>query len=375
MSFDVMITGAGAVGAHAVEYLARRPEITRICLIDRDGPRAEGIAWRATLGALQEGRHVRIEAHGLDLGDSAALAEVIARTRPRALFHAATMISVPEMARGLPPEVFERIRSAGMGGFLAAHLALGLSVQKALGLAGHSCSLITAPFPDFANQVLTRTAGVSGGPKPLTGIGNVDNMAAELQAMVAQHMGVSALSVRPMIMAHHSVAEWFQRSGNAGAAPWLARVLVEGCDVTDTLDLNALMAESARRIRQVPQESRTAASGVKTVLAALRDDGSYQHGAGPDGKPGGWPIRVWADRVEVLPVPGLDPQAALDTAHAGQLKGGIAEIKDDGTLIATDICAAAVREEFGVDVARLSPGDIPQAAAALRAALSRRIAA
>lgn len=372
---DVLVTGAGAVGSFAVEYLARRPEVRSIALVDRDGARAEGIAWRATLGALQEGRHVRIEPLALDLTDTFALAEAVARWMPRVVFHAATLITVPEMARGLPPEVFETVRAKGMAGFLAAHLALGLSVQKALGQAAPGAALITAPFPDFTNQVLSRTAGPGSGPAPLTGIGNVDNMACELQAIVAQKLGVSALDVRPMIIAHHSVAEWFQRSGSAGAVPWQVRVFVDGRDLSGQLDLTALMAESSARIRAVPQESRTAASGVKAVLAALRDDGSFLHGAGPAGLPGGWPIRLWHDRVEVLDLPGLDMEQGLQTALAGQRKGGIETIAPDGTLVATEACATMMRALFDVDVARLSPAQIPQTAQALRAALSAKIAA
>ncbi|WP_171060722.1 NAD-dependent epimerase/dehydratase family protein [Poseidonocella sp. HB161398] len=370
MTIDVLVTGAGAVGGHAVEFLARRPEIARIAVIDRDADRAKGVAWRATLGALQEGKHVRIEGIGLDLADRDATAELLARLAPRAVFHAATLVTVPEMARGLKPAEFQRVREDGMGGFLAAHLVLGLSLQAAMAQTGLRPAFLTAPFPDFANQVLART-----GPAPLTGIGNVDNMAAELQAIAAEHLGVSALSVTPLIVAHHSVAEWFQRAGSAGAAPWHARVLAEGRDVTAALDLDALMAESSARIRPVPQESRTAASGVKAVLAALRDDGSFLHGAGPAGRPGGWPIRLWKDRVEVLPVPGFDEAEGLAMALAGQRKGGIAGIEPDGTLIATETCAAMMRDLFGVDVARLAPGDIAEAGMALRAALSAKLAA
>ncbi|QQA41974.1 NAD-dependent epimerase/dehydratase family protein [Pelagovum pacificum] len=367
---DVLVTGAGAVGGYAVEFLARRPEVRSIVILDRDGDRATGVAWRATLGALQEGKHVSINGVAVDLADRDATAEVIARFAPRVIFHAATLITVPEMARGLPPDDFARVRASGMAGFLAAHLVLGLSVQAAIAETSLNTSLITAPFPDFANQVLART-----GHAPLTGIGNVDNMAAELQAAVARKLGISALSVQPLIVAHHSVAEWFQRSGSAGAAPWHARVSVDGVDISEQLDLDGLMAESSARIRPVPQESRTAASGVKAVLAALRDDGTFLHGAGPAGLPGGWPIRLWADRVEVLPVPGIDRQAGIETALAGQRKGGIEQIEEDGTLIATETCAAMMSDLFGVDVSRITPAEIPETAMALRRALSARIAA
>jgi hypothetical protein len=366
--FDVLVTGGGAVGGHAVEFLARRPEVRRIAVIDLNAAVAAGIAWRARLGALQERCDVIVEGFALDLANLAAAQELIHRIRPRVVLHAATMLTVPEMARGLKPETFARVRADGMGGFLAAHICLALKVQAVLAEMSPRPPLITAPFPDFTNQVLARI-----GPAPITGIGNVDNMACELQAMVAEALDVSALDVRPMIVAHHSVGEWFQRSGSAGEARWFARVFVDGADVSERFDLTALMAESARRIRGVNQEARTAASAVKAVLAVLRDEGCYLHSAGPLGRAGGWPARLWADRLELVPVPGLDEGEAARINLAGQRAGGIEAIADDGTLVYTERCAKMMRDLFAVELDRLAPSAIESTANALRAALTRRI--
>lgn len=365
---DVLVTGAGAVGGHAVEFLARRSEIRRIAVIDLNPQAAAGVAWRARLGALQERSDVIVEGYGLDLADESAAEALIHRLRPRVVFHAATMLTVPEMARGLKPETFARVRADGMGGFLAAHICLAMKVQAVLARLSPRPPMITAPFPDFTNQVLARV-----GPAPITGIGNVDNMAAELQAMVAETLDVSALDVRPMIVAHHSVGEWFQRSGSAGDAPWFAKVFVDGADVTDRIDASALMAESARRIRGVSQEQRTAASGVKAVLAILRDEGIYLHSAGPLGRAGGWPARLFANRLELVPVPGLDEAKAAAINLAGQRAGGVEAIEADGTIVYTERCSAMMRDLFGIPLDRLAPGDIEKTARALRAALTDRI--
>ncbi|MDQ0390475.1 hypothetical protein [Labrys monachus] len=367
---DVLVTGAGAVGGHAVEFLARRPEIRRLAVADIRADLAGGIAWRARLGALQEDRNVSVEAFGVDLSDPEATAALVRRLRPRVVLHAATLLTVPEMARGLKPEDFARVRADGMGGFLAAHILLAKTVQAALDGLEAKVPMVTAPFPDFTNQVLARI-----GTAPITGIGNVDNIACEIQAIVAEKMAVSSRDVMPMIVAHHSVGEWFQRSGSAGEAPWFARVFVDGRDVSGNFDLAALMAESAARIRPVPQEQRTAASGVKAVLAVLRDEGRYLHSAGPLGRAGGWPARLWADRLELVDVPGLDPAKAHAINEAGQRAGGIEAVEADGTLVATARCREMMRDLFGVDVARVTPAGIEGTARALRAALSRRIAA
>ena len=230
--------------------------------------------------------------------------------------------------------------------------------------------------PCLAQRIaLISVSGTLALDAPITGIGNVDNMACELQAMVADKLGISALSVTPMIVAHHSVAEWFQRSGSAGAAPWFARIVVSGIDRTDEFDVNALMAESARRIRGVPQEQRTAASGVKAVLAVLRDDGTYLHSAGALGGPLGTPARLWADRLEIIKVPGVDDDEALAIALAGQRKGGVEAIEADGTIVATERCRMMMQDLFGIDFARVTPDRIEPTARALRAALTRAIQA
>lgn len=366
MSFDVLVTGAGAVGGNAVEFLARRPEVRSIALLDINADVAQGIAWRATLGALQEGKHVRIEGFGVDLMDQAEANALIERISPRVVFHTATLLTVPEMHRGLPQDVFERVRADGMAGFLSAHLVLGIKVQTALARLTPCPPLVMASFPDFTNQVLQKL-----GQGPRVGIGNVDNLACELQAMVAQKLGIAARDVTPMVVAHHSVAEWFQRSGSAGSAPWFVRIVVSGIDRSAEFDFDALMSESARRIRGVPQEQRTAASGVKAVLAILRDDGTYVHAAGALGGPVGMPARLWADRLEPIAVPGCDPNEAMRIALAGQRKGGVEAIEDDGTIVATERCATMMRELFDVDVARVRPADIETTARALRAALTR----
>ncbi|WP_201833194.1 NAD-dependent epimerase/dehydratase family protein [Microvirga zambiensis] len=367
--FDVLVTGAGAVGGHAVEFLVRRPEVRRIAVVDVRADVAAGVAWRARLGALQEGREVTVQGFGLDLSDADATRALLERLQPRVVFHTATLLTVPEMARGLTPDVFARVRADGMGGFLCGHLLLAVTLQKELARLSPRPPMITAPFPDFTNQVLAKL-----GPAPITGIGNVDNMACELQAIVSEKLDVAARDVTPMIVAHHSVGEWFQRSGSAGEAPWFARVYVDGKDVSEKFDLAALMAESAARIRPVPQEQRTAASGVKAVLAVLRDNGCYLHSAGPLGRAGGWPARLWADRLELVDVPGLDLQRAFDINMAGQRAGGIETIEADGTLVATERCRTMMEELFGVDVGRVAPDRIASTARALRQALSSRIA-
>ena len=369
MSFDVVVTGAGVVGALAVEFLARRPEIRSICVTDIDGKRAAGAAWRARVGAYQEGYDCRVEARTIDLSNVEAASETLAALKPGVVFHTATIVTVPEMAKGLSPEDFERVRRDGMAGFVPAHAYLAINLQAALRNVSPCPRVVMAPFPDFTIPILSHL-----GDAPLTGIGNVDNIASALACIVAEDFGVPGSEVLPTVVAHHAVSEWFSRTGTADKAPWFARVSIAGEDVTDRLDLNALMARTTARLRGQSNESRVASSAVRAILAILRDEGAYFHSAGANGLPGGWPVRLFADRAELVEIPGLGFDEALAINVAGQRASGLESIEDDGTLVYSETCSAMMDELFEVKLGTVAAADIAPLALEIRRCLSRRIA-
>ncbi len=370
MANDILVIGAGAVGAYVVEFLARRRDVRGVVVIDSRPGLAEGVAWRARLGALQEGTDARMQGLTVDAADVDAVEEAVRAHAPRVVLHTATILTVRELAERLRPETFARIRATGMAGFLPAHLFLGLRVQKALERISPRPWLVTAPFPDFTNQILARC-----GAAPVTGIGNVDNMASELQAMAATALGVPPAETNVMVVASHTTAESFQRDGVAGAGLWHARVSCAGADVTDQLDIAALMKESAGRMKGVLIEARVASSAIKIALGLIAGDGRLVHGAGPLGLPGGWPLRLFAGGAEIVLPPTIDHAEALAINIEGQRLGGLSEVTSDGTMVLEPRVTAMMREEFGLQLDVIPLADIEDIALALRAALDRRVAA
>ena len=370
MGNDILVIGAGAVGAYVVEFLARRKDVRGVVVVDSRPGLAEGVAWRARLGALQEGIDARVQGWKVDAAEVDAVEETVRDCSPGVVLHTATILTVRELAQRLPPDTFARIRATGMAGFLPAHLYLGLRVQKALDRISPRPLLVTVPFPDFTNQILARC-----GPAPVTGIGNVDNVASELQAMAASTLGVPPAEATVMVVASHTTAESFQRKGAAGAGRCHARVFCAGTDVTDQLDIANLMRESARRMQAVLIEARVASSAIKIALGLVAGDGRLVHGAGPLGLPGGWPLRLSAGEPEIALPPTIDHAGALAINIEGQRLGGLTEVASDGTMILEPRVTTMMREEFGVQLDAIPVDDIEDTALALRAALDRRVAA
>ncbi len=369
MASDVLVIGAGAVGAYVVEFLARRRDVRGVAVVDSRPGLAEGVAWRARLGALQEGIDAHVQGWEADAADVDAIEETVRACKPRVVLHTATILTVRELAQRLRAETFARIRATGMAGFLPAQLYLGLRVQKALERLSPRPLLVTMPFPDFTNQILA-----SCGTAPVTGIGNVDNLASELQAMAAVSLGISPLKTTAMVVASHTTAESFQRDGAAGAGRWYARVFAAGVDVTDKLDIDALMKESARRMQSVLIEARVASSAIKIVLGLIVGEGKLVHGAGPLGLPGGWPLRLSPGGPEIVLPPTIDHATALAINLEGQRLGGLAEVTPEGTMVLEPSITTMMHDEFGLRLDAVPIDVIEETALALRAALDRRIA-
>jgi hypothetical protein len=341
---DVLAIGIGAVGEWAVEFLARTADIRSIAIADVNAKRGEAIAMRASIGALHEGYAPRLSFHELDVSNVDATASLIRQLRPRIILHMATLLSIPTMAARLPPELFSRFREAGFAALLPLHLFLTLRLMQAVRQVKDPPDVISAPFPDFVNPALG-TLGLA----PLAGFGNVDNIAGMARVVVARAWNVDPRDVHLYFIASHSVSESFTRTGSPGRAPYHFRVYVSGIDITEEVQIEKLLEDGYRRLQGAPTVARTAASGVKSVLSILREDHAHTHAPGPNGLPGGYPVRLSVHKAEVLLPPDLTLQEAVRINEAGLQVGGIDQIDPDGTIHCAEMAVELIRELLGYD--------------------------
>lgn len=115
-----------------------------------------------------------------------------------------------------------------------------------------------------------------------------------------------------------------------------------------------------------------AASGVKNALALLRDTGLLTHSNGPQGLPGGYPVRLSAAGAEVYLPDGITLEEAVAINEGGQRSDGIEQIEDDGTVVYTDKAVQIVKEILGYDLAPLQFDDCDERAEELIACFKAR---
>lgn len=341
---DVLLIGIGAVGEWALEFLARTPEIHTITVADANTRRGEAIALRASVGALHAGYAPRLSFHELDLSNVDATASLIRQLRPRVILHTAALLSVPTMAARLGPELFQRLREAGFGSFLPLHLFLTLRLMQAVRQVEEPPDVIDAPFPDFVNPALN-TVGLA----PLAGCGNADLISGLARLLVARARNVDPHDVHIYYIASHSVNESFLRTASPGRAPYYLRVYISGIDATKEVQAEDLLADAAKRMYGIPTESHPASSGVKMIVSLLRGDRAHIHAPGPNGLPGGYPVRLSPGKAEVLLPPGLSLEEAVRMNWIGLQVGGIEGIAPDGTVYCTEEAVAFMHDVVGYD--------------------------
>jgi hypothetical protein len=365
---DVLVTGVGAVGAYAVEFLARTPGLNRVVALDVNADAAAGVAIRAEAGAAMEGHTVRVEGYGADLRNVDATAALIAEFQPKAVLHIATLLPIGRMAKELDPAVFTKLRQAGFGTWMPVNALLSLQLVRAIEAAGTDTAFIDIPFPDFINPVLSRM-----GFDVLAGGGNVDNLVGQLRVGIARSRGISVDRVRVALVAPHAVAESFQREHSSSGWQYIARAFVDDVDVTESTDIEGILGSTSAVIEHVALDSRVASSGVAMATAVAKGETAYVHAAGPQGLVGGYPVSLSASGTEILLPDGVTLDEAVAVNEAGLVAGGIESIGADGTIVFTDNAVATMSELFGVTHATVDPSSIDEHAAELVSAYRRYI--
>jgi hypothetical protein len=342
----IMIMGIGDLGGHVLEMLARSPGSRRIIAADINedwGYRKTNIAG---FGASQMGYYPELEFVKVDLFNIDQTAELIATYKPEIIYSAVSMQSW-WVINTLPKEVFEELDIARFGPWLPMHLTLVHKLMQAVNQTGLDIKVINSAFPDAVNPILGKV-----GLAPTIGIGNVANPVPAIRNSIAYQLQRPVKDVTVFFFAQHYVSHYLPRFGTMGGAPYYLKALVDGEDVTDTLDLNEVFSDIPNRFRRSggrDGQILTASSAVGITLAMESDSGDIMHAPGPNGLPGGYPVQVNKEGGRVILPKGLTMEEAVRINEEGQRYDGIDRIEPDGTVHYAEKSVAIMKEMVGYE--------------------------
>lgn len=346
-----MLVGLGDLGSVLLELLAREEQIGRIVVASRNARRGVARCNLARLGATAQGCSPSIRFTPLDINNRETIIEIVRREAPDIILTTATMQTwwLPDL---LPPEQAARIKSAGFGVWLPVHLTLTLKLMEALRDLAYSGVTLVAPFPDVVNCILGRLDLT-----PTCGLGNLDEIVPKVRILAAERLGAPIEAVHVFLVAHHALQPVAFGEPSKDLPPHYLRIEHDGQDVTAEVDGEALLLAPYPVPPGPVIHFLTAGCSVRLIRAFLSRRRVLTHVPGPKGLPGGYPVIVSREGVNLAPIEGVTLEEAIAINEASNRFDGIENIEADGTVVFCSEAVALMRAELGYDCKRLPPGE------------------
>jgi len=353
----IILVGVGNVGQHLLEFAARENDEFEWIVADINEEKARWACNNAEIGAAHHGQHPKFHPMKIDLFEIEKTTELIQRERPAAIVNC-TVLHTWHLIRQLPKDLYAKISSAGLGAWLPCQLTLGMNLAQAIKDSGLSPYYINSSLSCITNPVLGKI-----GLAPTIGIGNVDLIAPAILTYIAQKTGVPRYNIETYLVCHHQHWVYPREAGYKPGAPYFLKIMIAGEDVTKQFDTDKVMYEAVKLYPPgIDFTTVSASSALKNLKAMVFNQGLRTHSPGPNGLPGGYPVRLSAKGAEIV----LPPEIALEEAIKMNEKSGrldsIEEIQNDGTVVFTDYAYNIMKETLGFDCRSFQPSEAKELA-------------
>ena len=353
----ILLVGVGDVGSHLLEFVSRDGSNFEWIVGDINEKRAYWVCNNAEIGAVHHGMDPKFYPMKIDLFDIDTTAELIHKEKPTAVINC-SVLHTWHLIRKLPDKVYAKISSAGLGAWLPCQLTLGMNLAQAIKNSGVSPFYINTSLSCLTNPVLGKI-----GLAPTIGIGNVDLIAPAILTYVNRKTGVPKSNIEIYLVCHHQHWVYPREAGYKPGAPYFLKIMIENEDVTRQFNADEVMYDSVKLYPPgIGFTTVSASSTLKNLKAMVNDEGLRTHSPGPNGLPGGYPVKLNAEGAEVvLPSEITLEEAVRMNEESGQLDG-IKEIKDDGTVVFADYSYEIMKEIMGFDCKSFKPSESKECA-------------
>lgn len=343
MAGGIFIIGLGALGTSVLQQLAHTPGVSKIVAADIDEKRGKEIVDNTISGAAISDFYPDIQFVKIDLFDIKGTTELLKEVEPNLILNATALASwwFPHL---LPIGIGRKVLEAGIGPWIPCHLTLTYKLMQAVKKSGLDIPVANASYNDAVAPILSKV-----GLTPTVGGGNLDLLVPKIKMVVSEKLKVPMREVTVFLLAHHAVFT------SVGEAPFRYKILVRDKNVTDKFTVEEIRRAIPPHYRieerwvGAPLQYDIAASFVKNMLAVYFDTNELSHAPGPQGLPGGFPVRINAKGVEVVLPEELTLDNAIKINEEAARFDGIEKIKDDGTTVLTDKAAELIKEALGYD--------------------------
>lgn len=341
MSSSILLIGLGALGSAILRELVKIRGLT-VYAADVEEERGREVVDLIVSGAVNSGYKPKVKFLKVDLREVDGTAELLREFEPKVICNATALVSwwYPHV---LPDELAVKVAKLGPGPWTPGHLALTYRLMKAVRRSGIETRVLNASYNDVVSPALAKV-----GLAPHLGAGNLDLLVPMIKREFAEELNVPVEEVSVYLVAHHSLITDPDRS------PFILKVFCRGRDVTDVIPEERVRSilprhyKIERRWSGPPEQFHISSSFLKNLLAMYYDEDTFTHSPGPLGLPGGYPVRVSYEKVELALPEGITREEAIEVNERAARYDGIERIKDDGTVVLTEEAREVMEEVFGI---------------------------
>lgn len=289
--------------------------------VGRNRQRLQEIA-RRLLTATAHQHTIETTAHPLSLESN--LLNLMSTTRPTVVVNAASYVSPYERTEVFPS-------GSPFAASLALQTPIAVRVAQAVRDTSPGTTLVNAAYPDVVNPVLA-----SMGLPIRLGVGNVGTLAFGLQSHFPhRHL---------RMLGHH-------RHLSAAIAEEQDVIVHDGRTVHSMRDRGPVQ-DALRSLREQPRRhvnSLGAKSAARLIRSMLRQDLSFECVPGPNGLPGGYPVKVSPIGECVLDLPpGWNAESAVHWNLLQCQREGVSVRQDGVVRFQEPVLAWFARQEITV---------------------------
>jgi hypothetical protein len=378
MKQKVLVIGLGGVGGYALHLLARQPGIEIIGADIRDEFARSKVSnvYYDVFFQRRISRHPHIYHKKIDLNNVEETARTLKEIKPDVILSQATLQSY-WVVHHIPEEIRKQISDtypgAGLGVWTPMHLTLPYKLMQAVRKANIDTHVVNGSFSDCVNAALSKV-----GLAPTVGMGNFALLEPYITRIVGEKLSVPPDNVSVSMVGHHAMCLPIVETGTARNTPYYLKIRVFDEDVTSKFDIEKDIWSKAPMYNPPEplgggQQEWIASSATRNVLAILFDTGEIVHAPGPQGLPGGYPVRLNGKGAEVVLPAGLSRQEAIKINEEAQKFDGIERITDDGTVVCTDHAARIMEEVLGYECKEINLASMEKKAKELSSAYSKLV--
>jgi hypothetical protein len=357
----ILVIGLGSLGGYILEFLARSRGPTEIMAADYDEQRGLQKTNNVMLGAANMGFYPRMKFLKMDLNDIDGTSTILRTAQPDVVLNATTLQSWWVIGTQLAEDAYVKLLDAGLGPWIPMHLTLTHKLMQAVRKSDIRTHVVSCSFPDAVNCILSKV-----GLAPTVGIGNFDLLIPRIRKGVSDKLGVPMNNVTVFLVGHHYHDVRVEEFGTTGGAPYFLRILVGDRDVTEEVNGERMLLTPIPTPALTGSDAQVASSAVKNILAIVNDSNELTHAPGPQGLPGGYPVRLSSKGAEVVVPAGLTVKQAIHINEEAQKYDGIERIEEDGSVVLTDKSHRIMREMLHYERKRFSISESEAAAKELR---------